>query len=219
MATWRVKLSRVGGARWQTPQDFAHAVRDAALAGGLPLLRAKGNRGPWQVKAGAPPAVGQVSRGDYLELELEGPLTTRMAAVRLRAHLPRGMELLWMGRLPAGAPALQRAVRSIRYAVWSISWDSSRLAAFEAAARWPFWREKQDKTQEFDLKTYISRLEADGPQLRFDTAVRAQGVPKPHETVSALFSIPRSEAILLPVERLGVRLDRSRRPSQILEYL
>ena len=218
MATWRVKLSRVGGARWQTPQDYACAVRDAALAGGLPVLRAKGDRGPWRVITGAPPAVGQVSRGDYVDVELEGPLTARTAASRLRAHLPPGMELLWMGRLPPGAPAIHRAVQSIRYAVWSTCWDSSRIAAFEAAAHWPCLRKKQDKTQEFDLKTCISRLEADGPQLRFDTAVRAEGVPKPYETVSALFCIPRAEAILLPVERLGVRLDRSR-PSQILEHL
>lgn len=218
MATWRIKLSRVGGARWQTPQDFAYAVRDAALAAGLPLQRAKGDRGAWRVTAGAPLAAGQLSRGDYVDLELEGPLTAYAASSGLQAHLPRGMDVVWMGRLPLGAPAIHRAVQSIRYAVWSICWDKSRIAAFEAAAHWPCLRKKQDKTQEFDLKTCISHLEADGPQLRFDTAVRAEGVPKPHETVSALFRIPRAEAILLPVERLGVRLDKSR-PSQILEHL
>lgn len=218
MATWRVKLSRVGGARWRTPQDFVNAVRDAALAGGLPLQRAKGDRGAWRVTAGAPPAVGQRSRGDYVDLELEGPLTARTASARLRAHLPQGMELLWMGQLPPGASAIHCAVQSIRYAVWNMGWDSSRIAAFEAAADWPCLRKKQDKIQEFDLKMCISRLEADGPQLRFDTAVRAEGVPKPYEIVSALFCIPRAEAILLPVERLGVRLDRSR-PSQTLEHV
>ncbi|MFP4173605.1 MAG: DUF2344 domain-containing protein [Candidatus Hydrogenedentota bacterium] len=217
MATWRVKLTRVDGARWQTPQEFIRAVRDAALAGGLPLQRAKGDRGAWRVTAGAPPAAGQRSCGDYVDLELEGPLTAHTASARLQAHLPPGMELLWMGQLPPGAPAISRAVQAIRYAVWSICWDSSRIAAFEAAVHWPCVRKKLDKIQEFDLKTCISRLEADGPQLRFDTAVRAEGVPKPYEVVSALFCIPRAEAILLPVERLGVRLDRSR-PSQTLEY-
>lgn len=203
----RARFARERAAQWLGPQEFVAAIREAALRGGLPVARARGDRGPWRINSGPALALGHLSRCEYVDIALAAPMSAADFAQRLQPSLPAGIRLLWSRRLPPGAPGVQRAVKQLCYKVSGLRWRAGAIKEFEAAASWPWVRRKQRKPKEIDLKQHVRRLSADGIHLYIDLIVRSEGLAKPHEIVSAVFGAAHAEAVLLPVERSGALLD------------
>jgi len=104
MAIIRARFARERPAQWLGPQELVAAIRNAALQAGLPIARARGDRGPWLAQSGPPLGLGHLSQCEYVDLTLTAPCSAAEFAERLRPWLPAGIRLLWQRRLPPGAP-------------------------------------------------------------------------------------------------------------------
>jgi radical SAM-linked protein len=149
--------------------------------------------------------VGIESRAEYLDVELFGVQQPDEIALRVRAELPEGFELLACEPLDRAAPALNQSIRGIEYRVElpdAAPDAEERLAAFALQPEAFVLREREGKRPvRIDLKAAAFDLAADGPRgLRFTLkAGEAEAVARPAELLTALFG---AESVRPGVARL-----------------
>ena len=81
-----MKLARDKTAAWMTPRDFLTGIAEAADRAGLPVGRGKGASAKPRITMGQPLAVGHVSRCEYVDVVLAGPVTGAEFGRRLSAE-------------------------------------------------------------------------------------------------------------------------------------
>jgi len=210
----RARFAKDHEAAGLTPQAFCEAVQSAADATALPLERGKGARPRPRITPGPPLPVGYVSRCEYIDFELAGPVTAEELSRQLAPRLPRGIRLLWQRRLPGHAPHLRAAVTGYTYCVTG-AFAAARAALFGRAATWPYRRVRGERMREGDLKDSVARLVTGPEHVEIDIVVRPDGTPKPAEVIEAVFGLPAEEGALLPAERIAVHLALRGRPRKL----
>lgn len=200
----RTRLARREPVRHWPHKDFVDAVRDAAERSGLPVARGKGKRGRPRIAAGPDLAAGQLSEAEYVDFDLERPVTPAVFGRRLQSCLPEGVDVLWQRRIPPTAPHLRAGVTGMRYEVRE-SLDPGHAEAFAQADEWPFTRCKGDKEKRFDLKRSVSRLQVKPGHVTIDIEVSNEGTPKVEEVVRSVFGLTAEQTAGLTIVRTAVR--------------
>lgn len=202
MALYRIKFARNDPVR--THKEFVERVRQAVDSALLPVAQ-RGANAQARLVFGRPLGEGHRSRAEYADLELAEAVTCAALRTGLSAQLPRGIEVLWVGRIRQDTPNLQASAEAFDYTVTGRDFDSDVARRFGQAETWPYERDRGDRVQRFDMVRSVSALRLTPGRAEFTIEVRKEGTPKPEEVLEALFGLPRGEAAGLAIERAGVR--------------
>ena len=210
----RIVFRKGGEIKYISHLDLMRAWGRALRRADMPLAHSRGfNPHPKLSFASALP-VGFVGRAEMLDVILEQRLGLRDFAARLKAQLPRGLELGSVTEVPVALAPLPSRVAAAEYEVAVQSQDTpdqteARLRGLLAAESIPRRRERPDKVRIYDLRPLVQELHVVG-RLEDVTVIgmrlqsNAQGTGRPDEVMAALGMaeavrvIERVRLILLP---------------------
>lgn len=202
MSVLRVRLARGPALAGMPFKDFVERVRSAAARAGLPVARTR--HGVPRLQAGPHLAPAHTSQCEYVDFELVEPITGTAFMARLAAELPAGLEVRSARRLPPGARSVKAVARTFRYRVAGV-FPPEKAERFCRADTWPLVRLRKGQKRTLDLRRSVSKLEVGPGEVIMDIEVRAEGTPKPEEVIASVFGTPPEDALLLKMERHGVR--------------
>ena len=121
-------------------------------------------------------------------MELTDPLDPAEVLQRLAAVSPPGLDWIAAEANTPGRPAQATAVSySLSVPAESRAAASDALAHFLAQDRWPYTRNRQDRTTEIDLRPFVLEAHLEpGGILRFRLKMTPDGSARPEEIVDAL---------------------------------
>jgi radical SAM-linked protein len=202
MSVMRVRLARDAALRGTIFKEFVELVRAAADRALLPVVRTQ--RGAPRVAAGPHLGPNHTSVCEFVDFELADPITGTAFHGRLAEALPPGLRVVWVGRPPLGAKSLKAGITAFRYRVDG-AFAPDKAERFLQSDQWPLRRIRKGRERVLDLRRSVSKLEVRPGEVIMDIEVRAEGAPKPEEAMASVFVMPWEDALLLPMERSGVR--------------
>ena len=204
MLTLRIKYSRGQEVRFISHLDIARVLRRALSRAGISLVYTQGFSPRPKISLGMPLAVGHLSDAEYADITVAEPVAPQRFVARLNAVLPKGLHVVWSGRVPPGSPAVSASITEMEYrasVLWSAIPDGERgrdeleraLERFCQADRLMIERERKGRIQRFDLKQQVPTLKLkygpDGVEVTIRIGVRQSGFPKPEEVLRTVFSL------------------------------
>ncbi len=191
-ATTRVRLrfAKRGDLRLVSHHDLMRCLERTLRRAGLPMAYSQGfNPRPKVVFAQAL-ALGIEGRREAVDLELAEPLAPDEVLRRLADCSPAGFDFQEAEPLGPGRPARPEAARyHLSQPIPPDRRDAAgaALASFVASERWPYLRNRPDRSFEVDLRPYLLGAEID-PEglLRFRLKIDPGGSARPEEIVGAL---------------------------------
>jgi len=124
----RIKYTKTGPAAYLGHLEMLRLWQRAIRRAGLPLMMSHGFNPHPQLAFGPALAVGIVSQGEYLDMDLATALAPDEVKQRLQAELPAGLELLLVAAISDQAPALTAVIDTAAYRVsWLQPLDAATL--------------------------------------------------------------------------------------------
>jgi radical SAM family uncharacterized protein/radical SAM-linked protein len=153
------------------------------------------------------------SRAEFIDIDLRGAVDAEQVQTKLRAHLPRGMQVMSAELLAANAPNIQSGIASMRYEA-----DLSALgAAIEERVRSALqkWNDgegglilreqKSGPPQEVNLRLGVYGLVHPAPAaLSFGIKVLEGKSPRPSEVLRWVFGLNEDEVERVRLEKVDV---------------
>ncbi len=213
MFKYRAEITKGEELRYISHLDYAAILQRAICRAKLPAAYSEGFNPHMKIAFASALAVGVTSDAEYMDLELTKPLCQPEVFDRLRAQLPKGLELKRLKTFAGKARALMAEVELAVYEVripWTGDWKAveQALQEFNAAGEFVYHRVTPKKTREIEVKQYIKKAEAaqaDGQLvLRMEIRITPSGSIKPGEILQIL-----KQDFGLPVEACKALIHRS----------
>ena len=201
----RLRIGRVGGARYLSHLEAMNAWVRAMRRARLPMVYSQGFHAHPRVTFSTAPPVGQESTGDYLDVMLNERVEPKLAYERLGPLLPAGFLVLSAEEVPLRSPSLMSAVVGFAYTLESdgdpgeLRARVDELMASEEIAlerrakgrRLKSGRRGRPGTREVDIRPYITELSVRAPEdgrvaVEFVTRSTDGRFAKPNEIIELL---------------------------------
>jgi len=163
----RLRFTKYGKVRFTSHRDVARIWERAFRRAGLPLAYTGGFSPRPRVSFGLALPTGYESDGEYLDVDLAGPVPLDGLCARLSALLPDGMDATAVAEIDPREPSLQEAVQ---WCSWTIDLPdvappeaATRVAQLLAATELRVARTRKGVEAVDDIRGGIGRLEVAGP--------------------------------------------------------
>lgn len=213
----RVNFSKTGDARFLGHLELVSAIQRAVRRAGLPVKYSEGFHPMPKISFSLPLPVGMESLSEYMDLSLEGPVSSsraEQAVEALKKTLPPGIGVTSAGAIPLKL-ASSSDMMPVEYLVFLKNGPRGfyiEPERIDGLLR-DFWEKDsfvvsvstEGKTKETDVKPLVRELAhvGDGTVrlvLGRDTSVRL----RPNEFISHLLSLSREDASLIPILKTKV---------------
>lgn len=197
----RITFTKQGALRYTGHLDLHRLWERAMRRADLPLAYSQGFHPQPKISLAAALPLGFSSRGEVLDVRLNGEIPVEEISHRLKDNLPPDVQIVKIERVDEAAPALQTQVLSAAYDVELTepvdgSELTQRVEALMNAESLP--RERRGKS--YDLRPLIEMIsvitEANGKvRLKLTLAAREGATGRPEEVLSALQIEPETARV------------------------
>jgi radical SAM-linked protein len=199
-----VKYCKGESVRFISHLDTARAFRRALSRAEIPVAYSQGFSPHPKISLGVPLALGHLSDAEYADVTVAKPIAPQQLMERLNAVLPKGLQVLWAGKVAPGAPNVSAAITQVEYRImlqWEALSDPGQgeqmfrhaLEGFRKAEQLVVERERKGKIQRFDVKEHVPVLKlkygSHGIEVIMSISVKESGFPKPEEVLAAVFGL------------------------------
>lgn len=216
MYKMRAEITKGEEIRYISHLDYAAAIERAIKRSKLPAAYSEGFNPHMKIAFASALSVGVTSAAEYMDVELKSEVTEKEFAERLRAHLPKGIDLAAVRRVEGKQPALMAMVDLAEYVVEASAADDFSLIAqavdaFNLSGQVVYLRQSPKGAKEIEIKQYMDGCvgvrEDEGKNLFFmRIRITPSGSVKPAEVMKAMagqFALPVKPEELL-IHRAGL---------------
>lgn len=172
----RIKFSKLGVMKFIGHLDIMRYFQKAMRRANIPIAYSAGFS-PHQIMSFASPlGVGLTSNGEYMDIELTAPISSKEAIYRLNEQMSEGMQILSFLELPDNAKNAMSSVAAADYTVMfrkekepSMDWKS-KLEEFYKRETIPVTKQTKKNEIEMDLKEFIYSLSVEDQQIHMKVA-------------------------------------------------
>ncbi|WP_374713022.1 TIGR03936 family radical SAM-associated protein, partial [Symbiobacterium terraclitae] len=187
----RIRLAKVGLARFLSHLDLQRTVERGLRRAGLPLAFTQGFNPHPRISYASALATGTSSEGEFLDVDLTEPVDPAEFLARANQHLPQGVRVLEARPAPGEGDSLMAQINAAAYRLTVEGADQAALeaavAAFLAAREVVVAREGRTGTRPVDIRPQVYELAVTGPgELRALVQTGSQGNLKPEEVLAGL---------------------------------
>jgi radical SAM-linked protein len=207
----RLRFSKIGKVRWTSHRDVARMWERALRRAEVRVAYSEGFSPRPKLSFGLALSTGHESLGEYLDVDLAGPLDVESLPARLTPALPAGIDCLAGIELAGGEPSLQQDVTTCRWEIELSGVDEAAVAEGVAAAlaspALVITRTRKGHDVTDDVRPAITALTACGAVLVADVATQPRGL-RPGELLDACFPGVEASRVLRThqwIERDGAR--------------
>ena len=158
----RVKFAKYGPMKFIGHLELMRYLQGAVRRTDIPVKYDEGMHQRMVMSFAMPLGVGPTSSAEYMDIELEEPITTEKAMEQLRGHMCDGLEILDFREVDGGKRMkAMTIVAAADYEVWfregfEPDWDwKSALKEFCGRESIPWVKETKKGTREVDMKEWI----------------------------------------------------------------
>jgi radical SAM-linked protein len=184
----RLRFAKSGDLRLVSHHDLMRCLERLLRRARIPMAVSQGFNPRPKVLFTLALALGIEGRREVVELELAEPLDPAEVLRRLQAQAPPGLDFLEASVIEPGRAAQAHAVQ-FEFEVPPERREATchALRTFMASERWPYTRERPDRTVELDLRPFLLWAEVDSQGvLRFSLKMTPSGSVRPEELIDAL---------------------------------
>ena len=213
MFKYRAEITKGEEIRYISHLDYASILQRAICRAKLPAAYSEGFNPHMKSAFASALAVGVTSDAEYMDMELTKPLCQPEVFDRLRAELPKGVQLLRLKTFEGKHKALMAEVELAEYEVLVPLLGTREQAGlaverFNEASAVQYRRVTPKKTREIEVKQYIRKVGilGEGAELRLSMQIKItpSGSIKPGEILEIL-----TESFQLPVDARKATIHRS----------
>ena len=161
----RVKFAKYGPMKFIGHLELMRYLQGAVRRTDIPVKYDEGMHQRMVMSFAMPLGVGPTSSAEYMDIELEEPITTEKAMEQLRGHMCDGLEILDFREVDGGKRMkAMTIVAAADYEVWfregfEPDWDwKSALKEFCGRESIPWVKETKKGTREVDMKEWIYEM-------------------------------------------------------------
>jgi len=205
----RIRLAKVGLARFLSHLDLQRTVERGLRRAGLPLAFTQGFNPHPRISYASALATGTSSEGEFLDVDLTEPVDPGDFVSRANAHLPEGVRVLEARPAPEAGDSLMASINAAAYRLTVTGAEEAALrsaaAAFLAAGEVVVTREGRSGPKAVNIRPQVYELTVTGPgELRALVQTGSEGNLKPEEVWAGLVALSPdlSGAELTQVHRL-----------------
>ena len=182
----RIKFAKQGAMKFIGHLDIMRYFQKAVKRAGLDAAYSEGFSPHMIMSFAAPLGVGITSEGEYFDLELKTPVSSKEAVERLNRVMVEGMEVLSVREVPEGKKG--KAMSLVAAADYLVSFREGMEPGENWKEKVPAFIEQQEirilkKTKknekEVDIKPYIYKMEIRGESIFLKLAAGSVKNTKP----------------------------------------
>ena len=190
----RIKFAKQGAMKFIGHLDIMRYFQKAVKRAGLDAAYSEGFSPHMIMSFAAPLGVGITSEGEYFDLELKTPVSSKEAVERLNRVMVEGMEVLSVREVPEGKKG--KAMSLVAAADYLVSFREGMEPGENWKEKVPAFIEQQEirilkKTQknekDVDIKPYRYKMEIRGESIFLKLAAGSVKNTKPELVMEAFF--------------------------------
>ena len=190
----RIKFAKQGAMKFIGHLDIMRYFQKAVKRAGLDAAYSEGFSPHMIMSFAAPLGVGITSEGEYFDLELKTPVSSKEAVERLNRVMVEGMEVLSVREVPEGKKG--KAMSLVAAADYLVSFREGMEPGKDWKEKVPAFMEQQEirilkKTKknekEVDIKPYIHEMEIRGESIFLKLAAGSVKNTKPELVMEAFY--------------------------------
>ncbi len=195
MVRFRICFSKQGELKFISHLDLQRTVQRALNRADLPVAYSQGYNPQPRLVFAAPLAVGIAGENEFFELDLTAPLEPARLREKLRAQLPRGLEIRSVRAVDPQEASLASQVTAALYrASLPVLHPGlqERIARLQESSALPLSRPGKKGLKKIDIRPFIIRVfldkieEEEGRQLFMLLATGHRGGARPGEILQLL---------------------------------
>ena len=208
----RIKFAKQGAMKFIGHLDIMRYFQKAVKRAGLDAAYSEGFSPHMIMSFAAPLGVGVTSEGEYFDLELKTPMSSKEAVERLNQVMVEGMEVLSVREVPEGKKG--KAMSLVAAADYLVSFREGMEPGKDWKEKVPAFMEQQEirilkKTKknekEVDIKPYIYEMEIRGESIFLKLAAGSVKNTKPELVMEAFYGFCGQE--FQPLSLLNHRME------------
>lgn len=212
----RIKFAKQGTMKFIGHLDIMRYFQNAIKRAHIDAAYSEGFSPHMIMSFAAPLGVGVTSTGEYFDLEIKTPLSSREAVKRLNQVMVEGMEILSFRKIPDGkANAAMALVAAADYEVKfregmepAVDWQE-KVTAFLEQPEIMIVKKTKKNEKEVDLKPFLYDMQVQGNGIFLNLAAGSVKNTKPELVMEAFYKFCGKDfdAFSLLIHRLEVYAD------------
>ena len=191
----RIKFAKQGAMKFIGHLDIMRYFQKAVKRAGLDAAYSEGFSPHMIMSFAAPLGVGITSEGEYFDLELKTPVSSKKAVERLNQVMVEGMEVLSVREVPEGKKG--KAMSLVAAADYLVSFREGmepgenwqeKIRTFMEQPEILILKKTKKNEKEVDIKPYIYEMEIRGESIFLKLAAGSVKNTKPELVMEAFFS-------------------------------
>ena len=190
----RIKFAKQGAMKFIGHLDIMRYFQKAVKRAGLDAAYSEGFSPHMIMSFAAPLGVGITSEGEYFDLELKTPVSSKKAVERLNQVMVEGMEVLSVREVPEGKKG--KAMSLVAAADYLVSFREGmepgenwqeKIRTFMEQPEILILKKTKKNEKEVDIKPYIYEMEIRGESIFLKLAAGSVKNTKPELVMEAFF--------------------------------
>lgn len=190
----RIKFAKQGAMKFIGHLDIMRYFQKAVKRAGLDAAYSEGFSPHMIMSFAAPLGVGVTSEGEYFDLELKTPMSSKEAVERLNQVMVEGMEVLSVREVPEGKKG--KAMSLVAAADYLVSFREGmepgkdwkeKVTAFMEQQEIRILKKTKKNEKEVDIKPYIYEMEIRGESIFLKLAAGSVKNTKPELVMEAFY--------------------------------
>ena len=190
----RIKFAKQGAMKFIGHLDIMRYFQKAVKRAGLDAAYSEGFSPHMIMSFAAPLGVGVTSEGEYFDLELKTPMSSKEAVERLNRVMVEGMEVISVREVPEGKKG--KAMSLVAAADYLVSFREGMEPGENWKEKVPAFMEQQEirilkktkkNVKEVDIKPYIYEMEIRGESIFLKLAAGSVKNTKPELVMEAFY--------------------------------
>ena len=191
----RIKFAKQGAMKFIGHLDIMRYFQKAVKRAGLDAAYSEGFSPHMIMSFAAPLGVGITSEGEYFDLELKTPVSSKEAVERLNQVMVEGMEVLSAREVPEGKKG--KAMSLVAAADYLVSFREGmepgenwqeKIRTFMEQPEILILKKTKKNEKEVDIKPYIYEMEIRGESIFLKLAAGSVKNTKPELVMEAFFA-------------------------------
>jgi radical SAM-linked protein len=161
----RIKFTKTGVLKFVGHLDLLRMFQKAFRRASIPIAYSQGFNPHQQISIGAPLPIGVTSEGEYMDIQLSGPITPADAMDALNQTLPEEIRITnWIeldDQAKSSMAILQGGAYKIKCYKWNLTFEETleKLEAFMEKDEIIITKISKKKEKEMDIREGILKLE------------------------------------------------------------
>lgn len=167
----RIKFRKNGVMKFIGHLDIMRYFQKAIRRAEIPIKFSEGYSPHMIMSFANPLGVGLTSDGEYFDIELREPITSKEAVLRLNEQMVDGMEVVSFVEIPDGKKHQGMTIvagadylSTVKSGEFPEDW-MEKLAAFYAQEEILVWKESKKNSKEVNIKSMIHELRPEGESI------------------------------------------------------